>query len=319
MRQALEVRARHEALKKSADAWDAVKDSINLRLSNAEEMLGDSREKTAPDPALVTAREKEISRAAADITVIDGIQKAAFAFGFEGDDYKPFADRIALIETTLNVLRKTQAPLNNRPRLTELTPEQAIALKHSGKVNSVRFGPLPDKVPLLASACEDRSIWIWRADGQLRTKIPTSSAVNDIAFSPGGDAVATASDGRTVRVFRGLGLLSLKEGSDFSTSVFDQHKDSITDVEFSHGGERIASASADKTVRVFDSRSMAQLYNSQPLPGIVTAVRFHRGDNLVVSGCDDGGVRLHAIDSPATQLLGHHGSAGSPSGIQLRR
>ncbi len=305
--QAREVRQRHDALKKSADAWDAVKDSIGLRLNHAEEMLGQLGGIAAPEAAVVTAKEKEISAAATDLKVIGGIQQAAFAFGFEGANYKLFADRIAKIETTLNLLRKTQVSTSN-PSLTEISPEQAIALKHTGKVNRVRFGPMPDKLPLIASACEDRSIWIWRVDGKLRTKIPTSSAVNDIAFSPGGDAVAMASDGKTVRVVRGLGLLSLKEGSDFTATDFNQHKDSITDVEFSHGGERIASASADRTVRVFDSRSMAQLFNSQPLPGIVTAVQFHRGDNLVVSGCDDGGVRLHTIDYPETQLLGTMGA-----------
>lgn len=302
--QALEVRQRHEALKKSADAWDAVKDSIALRLTHAEEMLGDLLGQTRLEHADLTAKEKEISRAADDLKVIDGIQKAAFAFGFEGDAYQPFADRMAQIETALNRLRANQVIRTNQPTLTELQPIQAVALKHNGKVSSAHFGPMPDKLRLIAAACEDRSIWIWGVDGgQPRTKILTESTVNDIAFSPGGDAIATASVDKKVRVFRGLGLLSLKEGSDF-----EQHKDSITDVEFSHGGERIASASADKTVRVFDSRSMAQLYTSPLLPGIVTAVRFHRGDNLVVSGCDDGGVRLHTIDYPAMQLLGTMGA-----------
>jgi WD40 repeat protein len=60
---------------------------------------------------------------------------------------------------------------------------------------------------------------------------------------------------------------------------------------------------------VFDSRSLAQRYFTSPrLPGIVTSVAFHPGDNLVVSGCDDGGVRLHTIDEPAVQLLGKFGA-----------
>jgi WD40 repeat protein/energy-coupling factor transporter ATP-binding protein EcfA2 len=305
--QAKEVRQRLDALKKSPDAWDAVKDSIGLRLTHAEEVLGELRGETAPEAAIVTAKEKEISLAGTDLKVIDGIQKAAFAFGFDGYDYKLFADRIAQIETTLNVLRKIQVSTTN-PSLNELKPEQAVALKHAGKVNCVHFSPVPDKIALIAAACEDRNIWIWRADGKLQGKIPALSAVNDIAFSPGGDAIASAGDGKTVRVFRGLGLLNLKEGMQPSSVIFDLHKDSITDVEFSHGGERIASASADHTVRVFDSRSMAQLYGSQPLPGIVTAVQFHRGDNLVVSGCDDGGVRLHTIDHPEVKILGMMGA-----------
>jgi WD40 repeat protein len=37
-------------------------------------------------------------------------------------------------------------------------------------------------------------------------------------------------------------------------------------------------------------------------------VEFHRGDNLVVSSCDDGGVRLHTIDHPAVKILGMMGA-----------
>jgi WD40 repeat protein len=77
-------------------------------------------------------------------------------------------------------------------------------------------------------------------------------------------------------------------------------------LDYSTGGDYVASGSADRTVRVFQpDREMAQRYfTSPPLPGIVTSVAFHKGGNLVVSGCDDGGVRLHTIDTPAVQLLG---------------
>ena len=65
-------------------------------------------------------------------------------------------------------------------------------------------------------------------------------------------------------------------------------------------------------MRVFDSRTLAQLYfTSPPLPGTVTSVVFHRGDNLVVSSCDDGGVSLHSIDQPGVQLLGE--KMGAPA------
>ena len=98
--------------------------------------------------------------------------------------------------------------------------------------------------------------------------------------------------------------------AEIESGAFTPHRDTVTDVEFSHGGARIASASADRTVRVFESKSpLKQLYyTSPPLPGIVTSVQFHPKDNIVLSSCDDGGVRLHDVDPPAVQLLGKFGA-----------
>ncbi|MDZ4289556.1 MAG: hypothetical protein U0984_16445, partial [Prosthecobacter sp.] len=79
---------------------------------------------------------------------------------------------------------------------------------------------------------------------------------------------------------------------------------------FSRGGDYVASCGADRVVRVFEPEAnMAQrYYSSPPLPGIVTSVMFHPGGNLVVSGCDDGGVRLHEIAQPKISTLGTFGA-----------
>jgi WD40 repeat protein/energy-coupling factor transporter ATP-binding protein EcfA2 len=300
--QAAEVRQRYDGLQNTADAWDAVKDSINMRLTRAEEALTGLLGKDPIDASVVKDKEKEILAATVNLDGIAAIRNAAIAFKFYGDKYEPFSKRIAEIEKTLSAVSKMQTNVSTGPTLWEWKPDKAVALKHRGKVTRAHFGPVPDKVPLIATGSEDGSIALWK-DGTSRSTIAAGGPVNDFAFSPAGDAIAIATDESTVRVVRGLGLTR-------KTSSFAQGKDSITDVEFSHGGERIASASADHTVRVFDSRSMTQLFASPTLPGIVSAVQFHRGDNLVVSGCDDGVVRLHTIDQPETQILG---SMGAPA------
>jgi WD40 repeat protein len=94
--------------------------------------------------------------------------------------------------------------------------------------------------------------------------------------------------------------------AEVDKTAFEKHSDAITDVEYSRGGDYVVSSSADRTVRVFEpDKGMAQVYySSPPLPGIVTSAIFHPKGNLVVSGCDDGGVRLHTVTPPAIQLLG---------------
>jgi hypothetical protein len=170
-------------------------------------------------------------------------------------------------------------------------------LAHGGRVNRIRFSPHPDDGYGLASACEDRYVWFWYHDGRPRGQFSGPNPVNDVAFSPDGKILATASAGSTVRL--------LRLGNPVKATAFDRHSDAITDVEFSRGGQLVVSASADRTVRVFNAGSLAQLYFTSPsLPAIVTSAVFHPGGNLVVSGCDDGGVRLHTLDPPAIRLMG---------------
>ena len=68
----------------------------------------------------------------------------------------------------------------------------------------------------------------------------------------------------------------------------------------------VVSSSADRTVRVFEpNKGMLQrYYTSPPLPGIVTSVTFHPKGKVVVSGCDDGGVRLQHNFTPGGSAPG---------------
>ena len=292
---ALEVRARRQALLKSEAARKAIESSIEERLMRAEAALAGLLRVTPRDPALVKAKKKqEIPAATADAAAIVAIGEAAKALGFSDDDFDQFSPRASDVLETLVAIQSLN--IADAPEIATRKTATAVPLRHAAKVNRVRF--LRD-AKRIASAGEDKNITFWDLGGQQLRQIPTSSAINDIAYSDKAIALAVASNGSSVRVLRLGNMNQIKD------DTFEQHSDSITDVDFSHGGEQVASASADRTVRVFDSRSLAQRYFSSPrLPDIVTSVVFHPGDNLVVSGCDDGGVRLHTIDEPAVQLLG---------------
>ena len=292
---ALEVRASYAALQKSEEASKASRSSIEARLNQAEHSLAGLLGADPLDPAIVEANKEEIPAATASVAAIGAIGDAMEALGIGEINFSDLKPRLHAVLSTLAAIQTLNVAASPKLATWQLR-DAALALKHSARVNRVRF--IKDG-RLIASAGEDRNVSFWDLSGKQIKQVSTSSPVNDIAYSATAIALAAASNGSSVRVLR------LGNFNQMKVEAFERHSDSITDVQFSHGGEQIASASADRTVRVFDSRSLAQRYfTSPPLPGIVTSIAFHPGDNLVVSGCDDGGVRLHTIDQPAVQLLG---------------
>ncbi|HEV7406791.1 MAG TPA: hypothetical protein VGO11_27830 [Chthoniobacteraceae bacterium] len=308
---AVDVEGRRRALIRRPEAKIAIETSLESLLAVTEQTLAELLDQDSLDLALVKEKDAQLLEATADMEAIEGIRGAAVVLGFENkDDFIAFARREAKIEATLAIARRARASAASGVTLLKWTPEgnSPRRLEMADKVNRIRFitsGVIDP--PLIAIASGDGKKGVMRVskrDGSTLWDSPTWSALTDLSISPKGYKAVVGTNGSTVDVlswsFNFDGILNMP---------ITRHRDSITDVEFSHGGDRITSASADRTVRVFDSKSLAQLYFSSPaLPGIVTSVKFHPKDNLVVSGCDDGGVRLHTIDQPGVQLLGKMGA-----------
>lgn len=123
--------------------------------------------------------------------------------------------------------------------------------------------------------------------------------VNDVAFSPDGRLLATASDDETVRIW------DVSTGSARTTIV--GHKDCVRGVRFSPSGGLLASVSDKKKVRVWDPLTGAQHFVLAGHSGGVNGVAFSPDGRLLATGSDDDTVRLWdmATGSYVATLAGH--------------
>ncbi|KAH7922058.1 WD40 repeat-like protein [Leucogyrophana mollusca] len=105
--------------------------------------------------------------------------------------------------------------------------------------------------------------------------------VASVAFSPGGERVASGSWDGTIRVWNA-------ETGEVVCGPLSGHENWVTSVAFSHDGRRIVSGSKDRTIRVWDLRT-GQM-TSASFHGhnrCITSVAFSPDGSRVVSGSKD--------------------------------
>jgi WD40 repeat protein/serine/threonine protein kinase len=150
----------------------------------------------------------------------------------------------------------------------------------------------------------DNTIHLWNiADGSsVATLEGHQLSVTDVAFSPDGRKLASASADQTVRLWN-------VETGQASLEPLTGHMDAVMSVAFNHDGTVIASGGFDQTIRLWNAQTGAPL--NQPLTGhtdAVLSVAFSPDGTILASGGFDGTVRLwngktgQALHDP---LLGH--------------
>jgi WD40 repeat protein len=105
----------------------------------------------------------------------------------------------------------------------------------------------------LAVAFWDKSVHLYRTSAASKpTILPHASGVNSVAFHPGGDLIATASDDGGVRIWHA--------DTGAPAATLKGHTAAVNHIEFDSSGEYLVSSSNDKTVRIWRWRDATCLH-----------------------------------------------------------
>lgn len=159
--------------------------------------------------------------------------------------------------------------------------QQAIVLKHSGPVERIIF--TADGSRIASASGNEVILWTTRS-GQPSPTIRHETRVNDMAFSPDGSVLATATDEGTVWLW--------DSASGANKSTLKGHTDSVFKVAFSPDGKLLASAGKD-AVLVWNAET-GDLLSKLP-SGWAWTVSFSPGGRYLLTAGGDGNVRVWAV------------------------
>ena len=139
----------------------------------------------------------------------------------------------------------------------------------------------------LAYGTFDSALILDAEKGTLIASLPIPNHVGDLAFSPDGKFLATASDDRKIRIW---------ETSNYELqSTLEGHTHYVNGVAFSPGGKLIVSSSHDDTVGIWDANTGQLLNMLDGHENAVLRVAVNPTGTLIASISWDGTVRLWGI------------------------
>ena len=155
---------------------------------------------------------------------------------------------------------------------------------HQNAVSDLQFSADGRRI---TSVGWDRTIKIWRIDGTLiKTINDNSQRIWGLALSQDGETIATAGERHGVKLWRVSNPLLTK---------FSGHKAAVIDVAYHPTKNIIATASDDRTIKLIDRQG--KLLATWSKQTGVLGVDYHRDGNSLVSGHNDGTVRLWEIST----------------------
>lgn len=204
--------------------------------------------------------------------------------------------------------------------IDELTKNSTtkLQLKSAGEADFNCIAAASDRTQF-AGGTEDGSVLVWNSDAKWNLLFGAHrDSVNDIAFSPNGNLLASVSDDKSVRVWR-------REGDGtFGTSpmVLVKHEERIRSLAFASDANSLLTVSDDATAIVWRLDSDAPEKNATVLVGHESAIHAcevsHDG-RWAITGSDDGTVRLWDLqsDNPSATVVIMHQFGAPVRAIEL--
>jgi WD40 repeat protein len=183
---------------------------------------------------------------------------------------------------------------------------------HRGGVLALAFSSKDNKV---ATAGNDNTAVINPNIKKELFRIANQTLIRDLAFSPDGSRLVTASADRRIRIWdssNGVERLAMSQDG------------SVTDVVFSSNGKWIATTGDDRTARVWDATTGAEIFQI-PLKASGSLLAFCNNDKWLVTTDESGAIGIwdisvmdlpnKSMSTPSKSLIDH--VQYSPSGERL--
>jgi WD40 repeat protein len=198
---------------------------------------------------------------------------------------------------------------NGEARLWEIRTARVIAVLHGDDANPVvlQDAPVlnvasfsPDGSRVIVAAGRTAGLWDV-PEGELIAELRGHEKnINNVAFSPDGQHIITASYDRTARIW------NAETGAE--RAVLAGHGLALADTGFSQDGQMALTVSQDATARVWNVRSGVEIAVLQGHRKHIIRGAFSPDGSRVVTASADGTARLWTVDgTPLAVFDGHEG------------